>query len=154
VSALDLRELRALARAFAGDEAAWRPHVRHDPDRRTYVKLLDADEATVWLICWMPGHDTGLHDHDGSSGAVEVVQGTVREERLGPEGERRSRLVGAGGGFAFTDDVIHGVRHEGDAPAVSLHAYSPPLRAMGAYVEDEDGGLRREVLGEEAELRA
>ena len=146
-------DLRALARSFAHDEASWRPHVAHDADRRIFHKLLDSDEATVWLICWMPGHDTGLHDHDGSSGAVEVVAGAVREERLTGDGSRTSRLVAAGGSFAFGPEAIHGVRHAGSAPAVTIHAYSPPLRGMGSYSVDPDGVLRRERLGEEVELR-
>jgi hypothetical protein len=46
------------------------------------------------------------------------------------------------------------VRHAGDAPAVTVHAYSPPLRRMGAYVVDPDNGvLRRELLREDEELR-
>jgi predicted metal-dependent enzyme (double-stranded beta helix superfamily) len=149
---LPVEDLHALARAFAEDEEAWREHVRHDAGRRTFHKLLDGDEATVWLICWMPGHDTGLHDHDGSSGAVRVVAGAVHEQRLDADGPV-SRLVGAGEAFDFGPDVIHGVRHAGSAPTVTVHAYSPPLRGMGAYRVDPEGALRRELLAEDVELR-
>lgn len=154
MSELSIKDLRALARSFTFDGASWRPYVAHDPHRRIFRKLADTDAATVWLICWMPGQDTGLHDHDGSSGAVEVLAGAVREERLCPDGSIASRVVRAGGRFHFGPDAIHGVRHAGDEPAVTLHAYSPPLRGMGAYVVDPDGVLRRERLPEEVELRA
>ena len=37
---------------------------------------------------------------------------------------------------------------------MTLHAYSPALRRMGAYVADDDGRLLRHALDEETELRA
>jgi hypothetical protein len=46
------------------------------------------------------------------------------------------------------------VRHAGAAPAVTIHAYSPPRRRMGAYVVDAGNAvLRRELLREDEELR-
>ena len=130
---LQIDDLRALARAFAEDDVGWSAQVQHDAEQPVFHKLLDGDEATVWLICWMPGPRTGLHDHDGSAGAVHVVAGAVRERRVVEGGAPGSRLVTAGEGFLFGPDAIHGVRHAGRSPAVTIHAYSPPLRGMGAY---------------------
>ena len=39
------------------------------------------------------------------------------------------------------------------APAVSIHAYSPPLWRMGAYSVAPDGTLRRESISYAEELR-
>ena len=39
------------------------------------------------------------------------------------------------------------------APAVSIHAYSPPLWRMGAYSVEPDGTLRRESISYAEELR-
>jgi quercetin dioxygenase-like cupin family protein len=100
----------------------------------------------------MPGHDTGFHDHDLSSGAVTVVSGAVREERLGL-GETRSRVYNAGETFDFASSVIHRVTHMGEAATVTLHAYSPRLRRMGAYAVSDDGALKRHPLGYGEELR-
>jgi hypothetical protein len=44
--------------------------------------------------------------------------------------------------------------HAGDRPAVTLHAYSPPLARTGAYRIGPDGELERELLAGEEELRA
>ena len=44
-----------------------------------------------------------------------------------------ARTFGAGGAFSFAPSDIHRVLHAGDGPAVTLHAYSPPLWRMGAY---------------------
>jgi hypothetical protein len=45
------------------------------------------------------------------------------------------------------------MRHAGTGPAVTLHAYSPPLSRTGAYRTGPDGVLQREALPMEQELR-
>jgi hypothetical protein len=42
----------------------------------------------------------------------------------------------------------------GSEPAVSVHAYSPPLRRTGTYEVDADGTLLRHSQDGERELRA
>ena len=140
--------------AWLGDRPAlWRPHVRHDPRRRFFHRLLDDAHVTVWLICWMPGHDTGFHDHDGSAGAVTVMEGQVLEERLRWAQVPVSAVFGPGEVLRFGPSDIHRIRHHGDVPSVTLHAYSPALRRMGAYVADDEGRLLRHALDEDEELR-
>jgi hypothetical protein len=46
------------------------------------------------------------------------------------------------------------VRHDGTGPAVTLHAYSPPLLRMGAYVISSEGVLARRPMTHAEELRA
>ena len=45
------------------------------------------------------------------------------------------------------------MHQDSDAPAVSIHAYSPPLWRMGAYSVEADGTLRRESISYAEELR-
>jgi predicted metal-dependent enzyme (double-stranded beta helix superfamily) len=127
--------------------------VKHDPDQRHYEELASDDHLTAWLICWMDDHDTGFHDHDISAGAVAVVGGAVREERLVLEGPPQSRVATAGATFSFSPADIHRVRHAGTDPAVTLHVYSPPLARMGAYVVDDRGVLVRHSTPASEELR-
>ncbi len=101
----------------------------------------------------MDDHDTGFHDHDRSSGAVAVVSGSVREERLTLADAPCSRTFRAGQSFHFSASDIHRVRHAGTDPAVTLHVYSPPLLRMGAYALDEDGALVRHTMSSSEELR-
>ncbi len=146
-------ELRSVVAALATSSGLWRPRVRHSPERRCYEELVRSEHLAVWLICWMEGHDTGFHDHDGSSGAVAVVEGTLREERLRVGGPPAAALYEPGQVFDFAGPDIHRVVHPGGAPAVSLHAYSPPLRGMGSYVWEDDGALRRQLLSGDEELK-
>ena len=146
-------ELEAFAREIAGAPGRWRHLVAHDPEQRTYELLHHDEHVMAWLICWMDDHDTGYHDHDSSAGAVAVVEGAVREERLRLGAAPLERFVRAGDAFTFGPSDIHRVRHAGDRPAVTIHAYSPPLWRMGAYEIDPAGALRRHSISYAEELR-
>lgn len=149
-------ELRAVAAQVAARPELWSAQVDHDPSQRTYAELLRDEYLDVWLICWSEDHDTGYHDHDLSAGAVAVIAGAVREERLAlgrPAQTPIARTVRAGSSFDFGASDIHRVLHTGTEPAVTIHAYSPPLLRMGAYVVEPDGQLRRHAISYEEELR-
>ena len=44
---------------------------------------------------------------------------------------------------------VHGI---GEEPAVSIHAYSPPLRRLGVHSVNGDGALGRETVPASHEL--
>jgi predicted metal-dependent enzyme (double-stranded beta helix superfamily) len=150
---LGQQELTELVADLAARPDAWQHLVHHRADARTYVELHRDDHVAVWLICWMDDHDTGFHDHDLSAGAVGVVAGAIREERLAIGGDPEVRVAGAGEAFGFGPADIHRVSHAGGEPAVTIHAYSPPLWRMGAYEVLDSGVLRRWSLSYAEELR-
>jgi hypothetical protein len=134
---LEVNELELLAAQVASTPALWREHVRHERDRRVYLQLHREPRVDIWLICWDARQETGLHDHDRSSGAVRVIEGTLLEDFLAAEDDGRIGLQtlahGPGGGFSFDATHIHDVRHDGGVPATSIHVYSPALWRMGHY---------------------
>ena len=150
---LDRAELSRLVERLAAAQSAWRPLVAHDAAQRVYRELWRDDHVVAWLICWMHDHDTGFHDHDLSAGAVTVAAGRVCEERLVIGGPPLVRGFGRGETFDFAPSDIHRVLHVGDEPAVTLHAYSPPLLRMGAYEVREQGALARHSITYAEELR-
>jgi predicted metal-dependent enzyme (double-stranded beta helix superfamily) len=150
---LDRDELRRLVRDIAAEPETWRSLVRLDAENRQFEQLWRDEHVDVWVISWMSGHDTGFHDHDLSRGAVAVVEGEVVEERLALGGVPRARRHRAGDVFDFDASHVHRMRQDSDASAVSIHAYSPPLWRMGAYVVEPDGTLRRESISYAEELR-
>ncbi len=147
------RELESFVSELADRPELWIDRVKHDSTQRVYEELLSDEHLTAWLICWMDEHDTGFHDHDISSGAVAVVSGAVREERLAIDGPTRNGVFRAGASFHFAASDIHRVSHAGSDPAVTLHVYSPPLLRMGAYAIGEDGVLVRHPMSYQEELR-
>jgi quercetin dioxygenase-like cupin family protein len=131
----------------------WTPLARHDPDERTYALLHRDEDVELYVVCWMPGHDTGFHDHDDSAAAIVVLEGQIREERLALTGTVEATL-GPGDSVTIAREAIHRVHHAGDAPAVSLHAYSPPLQRVGTYEIAENGALLRHPRPSETPLEA
>jgi predicted metal-dependent enzyme (double-stranded beta helix superfamily) len=145
---LDRPAMAQLAADIVQDERLWRPFACHDQETRFYRQLYRDPNVDVWLICWTHGQSTGYHDHDRSSGAVCVCEGTLCEDwfRVEEDGWIRERTTvhESGGRFDFDAADIHGVRHPGgDAvPATSIHVYSPALWRMGHY-EPGPRGMRR-----------
>jgi predicted metal-dependent enzyme (double-stranded beta helix superfamily) len=149
-------ELQRFVTELSRSPELWIGRVHHDHTQRVYEELHSDAHITAWLICWMDDHDTGFHDHDISAGAVAVVGGAVREERLaidGRGGRDVIRRFGVGDSFYFSAADIHRVRHTGSDPAVTLHDYSPPLARMGAYEIDDAGVLARRPMDSSEELR-
>ncbi len=144
---------RFVARMVA-TPALWQHAVRHASDVRVYEQIWDDEDVNAWVICWSEDQDTGFHDHDDSSAAIAVIEGRVREDRLRVGDEPRSRTFGPGQVFTVPAVAIHRVLHAGDVPAVTLHAYSPPLARTGAYRIGAEGELERELLSNQEELRA
>lgn len=136
-----LPDLVALTRDIAVEVRAGRHPVVVDPERRWYSRLRGDDFVDVWLISWATEQSAELHDHGGSIGALTVVSGALAEERWTSDGLRRRRF-GAGRSVGFGLGHVHEVVNPLSAPAVSVHAYSPPLTAM-SYYDVPDGRLRR-----------
>ena len=143
---LDRALMARLATELGQERHLWQHLVRHAPDERHFVELYRDVHLDAWLICWLNAQETGFHDHDLSSGAVYVCEGTLAEDRLQLAGEGIRETVfprPAGSVFDFDAARVHRMRHVGGGPAVSIHLYSPALWRMGHYSFDDDGSLRR-----------
>jgi mannose-6-phosphate isomerase-like protein (cupin superfamily) len=151
---LPIGELEQFAAALAAAPGRWAHLVRHAGDGRVYEQIWDDRDVNAWVICWSEDQDTGYHDHDESAAAVAVISGRVREDRLTLGTPPRSREATAGETFTVPPVAIHRVLHAGQAPAVTIHAYSPPLTRTGAYRLAPTGELQRESLPSEIELAA
>jgi quercetin dioxygenase-like cupin family protein len=149
---LDQAELLQLAASIAADPAALQQHVAFSDDKRHFVSLHRDTHVDVWLLCWTPQNDTGWHDHDISSGAVAVTQGTLTEHNLAIGTPSIETEIRAGSAFSFGPDHIHRLTGR-DPGSVSVHAYSPPLWRMGQYTLGAGGQLRRKSVSYADELR-
>ncbi len=110
---LVLADLTDLTRRVAAQVRAGRHPVHIDPAKRWYQLLRSDDFVDVWLMSWATEQAAELHDHAGSLGA------------------------------SFPLGHVHEVVNPVVAPAISVHAYSPPLSAMSYYAVASDGHLRR-----------
>jgi hypothetical protein len=124
--------------------------------QRWFTRIHGDDELDIWLISWVRGHATELHDHGGSLGALTVLSGSLNEFRWDGRGLRKRRLdAGDQAGFplGWVHDVVWAPRPSPGpvialngpvAPTLSVHAYSPPLSAMSYYDVTERNTLRRQ----------
>jgi Cysteine dioxygenase type I len=127
-------ELGRLVVMIAGAREAWQPIVRFGADQRWFRRLELTPDYEVWLLSWLPGQRTGFHDHGIARGAFAVAHGRLRETlaRPGRTGLRH-RTARQGSVTRFGGLHLHDVGNVAAAPAVSVHAYSPPLSAMRRY---------------------
>jgi len=118
------------------------PFVRYDESERWHQRLYRDRRVDLWLIGWLPAQGTQLHDHGGSAGAFTVLTGELAEavHAAGP-GRLVERTRRPGDSVGFGPHYVHDVRNLGDAPAVSVHAYSAPLTNMTFYDLDPAGRL-------------
>ena len=102
--------------------------------------------------------------HDPVSGDLDEAELAALVERVAADPERWAHLVEHRpdartyeqlhrDDHGFTASDIHRVSHAGTEPAVTVHAYSPPLWRMGAYEISPGGTLRRHSVSYAEELR-
>jgi hypothetical protein len=149
----------ALAAALAASSDQWLDRVRYRPLSR-WTQLLEAADAAalvhpdlhrdlvgvqIWVLSWLQGQGTPLHDHGSSAGAFAVVRGELTERVVssGPAGVRSHQARLGGGRLRhFGAHYVHQVTNVDAEPAVSVHVYTPALREMNTYEVDGDLLLR------------
>jgi len=94
-------ELEALVAEVSARPELWESRIDRGSEQRMYASLHRDAHVDVWAIFWHPGNDTGWHDHDISSGAVQVVQGALTNCGLRVGALDRRRTHRAGGSFSF-----------------------------------------------------
>ena len=126
-------QLIEFTRFYADEVAGGKyPDIDYDEEQRWHQRIYRDRRVDVWLIGWLPSQGTQLHDHGGSAGAFSVLSGELTEAvvgggRLHDHRRRPDQSIG------FGPRYVHDVRNLSDAPAVSVHAYSPPLTTMTYY---------------------
>jgi mannose-6-phosphate isomerase-like protein (cupin superfamily) len=147
-----------IAVALALHPELWEPLVRYREESR-WTSLLDPARAAavldpsqheelagaqVWLLSWLPGQGTPLHDHGRSAGAFAVAAGTLTERVVtrSPGPQLVTNDLTTGRVRWFGPRHVHQVRNDGAEPAVSIHVYTPPLRSMNTYRVEPTGLVR------------
>lgn len=125
-----------VARDYANHRDRWALLLRYDPDERYAALVHRTPDQEVWLMSWLPGQGTDLHDHGPSSGAFTIVSGELTEHVLHRGVTQQVRV---GQSRVFGPGYVHQVRNDGPDPAVSVHVYRA-VRTMNHY-----GSALREV---------
>jgi predicted metal-dependent enzyme (double-stranded beta helix superfamily) len=137
-------ELAELVTSLAERRDLWMPLVVSDRHRRRYRLMFEDERLDVWVLSWMPGQATGYHDHADSNVTLTALQGSVLERRLRAGQASVEQRLRPGILRKGPAGYIHSVAHGGGEPAVTLHAYSPPLVEVGQYRAGPGDELLRE----------
>jgi cysteine dioxygenase len=139
-SAPTQHELDALLRRLELAPEELRPHLVFKPQTYTRRRVFRSDLCEMLVLCWLPGHRTAIHDHNGSYGAIRICEGAMAEEifALNEMGEvvfaeTHARTAGEVAGTDVPD--IHRIGNAGDSEQrmITIHIYAPPLRVINTY---------------------
>lgn len=117
-------------------------------DTHGYVRTLvrATKHYEVYVMAWLPGQRSPIHDHKGSACAVRVVCGSGVEQRytLDHSGNVRATTthdVPQGSVACSVDADIHAFGNAAQCPAspeeilVTVHVYAPPLSPTRKYAQ-------------------
>ncbi|MGE5129805.1 MAG: hypothetical protein ACM3IK_09240 [Sphingomonadaceae bacterium] len=141
-------------------------HFRSDPGGYARNLVYQAPDASLslYLLVWLPGQWTPIHDH-GSWGVVGVVEGVLEERsyvRLSPDRDSDRDIELARGGtvlltqgavtsFVPNPDHIHVTGVPADRKrAVSLHLYGRTMSSFNVYDLETRSRRRIEVAHNES----
>jgi cysteine dioxygenase len=133
-------ELDALLRRLELEPEELRPHLGFKPNTYTRHRVFRSPLCEMLVLCWLPGHRTAIHDHNGSYGAIRICEGEMEEEIFALNGagtlEFETAHRRAAGGVTGTDvPDIHRIGNaaSSDGRMITIHVYAPPLRVINTY---------------------
>ncbi len=111
------------------------PYLELDPLRYTWRLLRLTEHYEAWVIAWLSGQRTTIHNHGKSAVGFKVLSGVATEltfERsaggfLYPVSSARYEAGSVASGH---DDLVHQVCNleAPGTPLIGIHLYSPPLQ--------------------------
>ncbi len=147
---LSPEQLELVVNTIAARPDLWQDLIVADHQSRWWLLLYRTPGYEVKLLTWENDQESDWHDHGGSAGAFRVTQGSLREHHRAKDSIGvDSAIFGPGGYGSFGTDYVHDVVHETGDPAVSIHAYSPPLSGLTYYERTSFGFVAREFIEEE-----
>ena len=147
---LSPEQLEKVVHAVAERRDLYEDLIVADEESRWWLLLYRTPSFEVKLLTWEKDQSSDWHDHGGSSGAFRVTAGSLLEShRAADSGGTDSASFEVGECGSFGTDYVHDVVFESGDPAVSIHAYSPPLSGLTFYDRTRFGFVAREFIEEE-----
>ena len=139
-SAPTQKELDALLRRLELEPEELSGHLKFKPNTYTRHRLFRSDLCEMLVLCWLPGHRTAIHDHNGSYGAILICEGAMEEEifRMNEAGEVEFETMHARAAGDVTGTDVPDIHRIGNSERnaehmVTIHVYAPPLRVINTY---------------------
>ena len=136
----ELDELNGWLKRVQVEPEELRPHVSFKSGTYARHLVFRSELAELLILCWRPGQRTPIHDHNGSYGAVRVLEGILWETMFALEDERglvyqrgREWRPGQVTGADVPDIHQLGNPEVSGQDLITLHLYAPPLRSLNIY---------------------
>ena len=117
-----------------------RPRVGFKEGAYARHRVYLCEHAELLVLCWRPGQRTPIHDHNGSFGAVRVLQGVMWETLFEMDDSRgllytssREWTHGSVTGAGIPDIHQLGNPDISGQDLITLHLYAPPLTSLNVY---------------------
>jgi Cysteine dioxygenase type I len=147
---LTTEQLELIVTAVARRPELFEDLVDDDGASRWWLLLYRTPSVEVKLLTWRGGESSDWHDHGGSAGALTVTAGSLHEGRRAQNGVDVDYTVHDVGSLtSFGTNYVHDVDFQSGEPAVSIHAYSPPLHGLTFYDRTPYGFVAREIVLED-----
>lgn len=140
--------------SYAREHQDWREYALFSPAH--YTRNLVAREARfeLMILCWGPGQESAIHNHEGQDCWMAVLDGEIEEVRYplpvaaGPLRAKGAQTFRAGQVAFIRDEMgLHLVRPPVGARTggITMHLYSSPYDACNVYCPDT-GKVTRKSL--------
>jgi cysteine dioxygenase len=139
---------------YARARTDWREFALFSSEHYTRNLVARAPRFELMILCWGPGQESPIHNHEGQDCWMAVLDGELEEVRYPmPAGDRAGPLTSTGtlrfgsGQVAFIRDEmgLHLVRPRGPSSGVSLHLYSEPYDECNCYCPDTGRVTRKRL---------
>ena len=97
-------------------------------DRKTYKRnlIMKTNFYEMYLLCWLPGQRTPMHDHPGNGCMFKIIHGTINERLYDSNFEMIQENVHESGSVIAIKDDVHVMENKTNNYIASLHIYSDP----------------------------
>ncbi|KAI9203640.1 RmlC-like cupin domain-containing protein [Polychytrium aggregatum] len=149
---VDPERIRRIMESYKSNPDDWTQYAFLDRSKAYTRNLIDDGNGrfNLMLLCWSEGQRSAIHDHAGSHCLMKVMDGQIVETQFEwPEGDvdvscphsmqLKQKALYSRDQVAYIHDKIglHRVSNpSNDAPAISLHLYSPPYDMCKTFCEE------------------
>lgn len=126
---------------YATKHDDWREFITHSTERYTRNLAHRCKHYELLVLAWGEGQESPIHNHDGNSCWMAVLDGELEELHFSEPVERPNPLIRGRvsrytqGDVGFIQDQIalHLIRPASGATGVSLHLYANPIDQCRIY---------------------
>jgi|TARA_B100000315_G_scaffold224124_1_gene229409 cysteine dioxygenase len=111
------------------------PFTFYKQERYTRNLIHQTKHCELMTLCWLPGQETAIHDHNQAEGWMITVQGEVTETTYPTTTSEQVNLMPiksttlSTGELSYINDNLayHSIKCNNNSPSITLHLYAPPI---------------------------